>query len=150
MIRCIFYLKCIPHTKKKTQFSLYYFSSAVRAQEWVTGEAQLGPLELHLWKREGEKLARLQQQSFHLSHNPPQPTHHNLVHFRVLVVKHKWGLGHISAWWLIHRPQFFTNSNTILATEKKNNTHLFDTIKKQHVIGWYSAESGISYLLILN
>lgn len=52
-IKFTFYCKCTPH-KRRTLFSLNYFSSSVGAKEWVTGEAQLGLPELHPWKRKGK------------------------------------------------------------------------------------------------
>lgn len=68
MIKFTFCLKGTPD-KRKTQFSLNYFSGSVGAQEWVTGEAQLGLLELHPEKGENPAKQR------HVSHNPTRDPH---------------------------------------------------------------------------
>lgn len=101
MIKFKFYLKRTPH-KRKTLFSLNYFSSSVGAKEWVTGEAQLGLLELYPWKRKGKT-----SQSNDTCHTTPPvtPTSQlgSLLHFGS---KTQMGLSRISGLMTLHITTF--------------------------------------------
>lgn len=111
------------------------------------------PCTLHIWRSttgttvyleaKGEKLARQQQQSAQRSHKPTQDTPaHHLVHFSVLVVKHKWGLDHISAWWLYMSPHFFADANTHLSTEPPTQK------KPESSLSWYKNNLGWMHTIL--